>query len=196
MSQPHDDPASRLLPLDRVQVLGSSGSGKTTFARELSARLGSEHIEMDALFWKPGWKMSTDGEFFPMLRNALSAERWILDGNYTRTREIVWERVQTVIWLDTPFSLAMARSLKRAFSRAWSGEELWPGTGNREQFSKLITRDSILWWALKTWLPVHRKYHRLFEAGPPEGIRFLRLRGPRAARAFLEEKGRDNTSVF
>lgn len=42
--------------LQRVVIVGTSGSGKTTMARELSVLLGTPHIELDALQWLPGWQ--------------------------------------------------------------------------------------------------------------------------------------------
>jgi adenylate kinase family enzyme len=50
-------------PMRNVLVFGSSGSGKSTFARQLGERLGIETIHMDAAFWKPGWVESDDEEF-------------------------------------------------------------------------------------------------------------------------------------
>jgi gluconate kinase len=41
-----------------------SGSGKTTFSRQLAAALDAPYIEMDALFWKPEWTESTDPELY------------------------------------------------------------------------------------------------------------------------------------
>ena len=49
--------------MQRVLVMGSSGSGKSTFARRLSAITGIPTVSIDALFWKPGWVESDKHEF-------------------------------------------------------------------------------------------------------------------------------------
>jgi adenylate kinase family enzyme len=41
--------------MQRVMVMGSSGSGKSTFARRLSDLTGIPGVSIDALYWKPGW---------------------------------------------------------------------------------------------------------------------------------------------
>jgi hypothetical protein len=48
---------------------------------------------MDAVFWGPNWHWPGDEEFFTKLKNELSRDAWILDGNYTRTIPIKWENV-------------------------------------------------------------------------------------------------------
>ena len=49
--------------LSRTVVVGTSCSGKTTFARQLAARLGAPHIELDAFHWLPHWQQRETGEF-------------------------------------------------------------------------------------------------------------------------------------
>jgi adenylate kinase family enzyme len=39
----------------RVAVVGSSGAGKSTFARDLGARTGLPVVHLDRPFWRPGW---------------------------------------------------------------------------------------------------------------------------------------------
>src|SRR5713101_6757762 len=42
------DPAETLLGCQRILILGRTGSGKTTLARELAAATGVPHIELDS----------------------------------------------------------------------------------------------------------------------------------------------------
>ncbi len=87
-------------PGQRINVVGVTGSGKTTLARRLSDRLDIPHVELDALFWGPGWTETPDDVFRERVRQALAGERWVVDGNYSRIRDIIWPRADTIIWLD------------------------------------------------------------------------------------------------
>ena len=133
----------------RINVIGTSGSGKSTFARKLSEGLGYPYIEMDQVFWGPNWHWPPDEVFFENLRQALGGNQWVLDGNYTRTIPIKWERVEMVVWLDYSFPLTLFQAVKRALKRSITQEELWEGTGNRESFRKsFFSKDSIILWTI------------------------------------------------
>ena len=108
----------------KINVVGTSSSGKTTFCRKLSSILSIPHIEMDALFWGPNWNLPTDEEFFPKLRSALKESSWILDGNYTRTIPIKGESVTTIIWLDFSFPRTLYQAVIRAIRRIITREEI------------------------------------------------------------------------
>lgn len=86
--------------MQRVLVMGSSGSGKSTFARRLSAITGIPTVSIDALFWKPGWVESDKHEFERRMIEVMQAPRWIMDGNYMRNGagELRRQLSDTVIW--------------------------------------------------------------------------------------------------
>ena len=46
----------------RINVIGTSGSGKSSFSKRLAEKLDVPYIELDALHWKPNWTESTDEE--------------------------------------------------------------------------------------------------------------------------------------
>jgi len=140
-------------PSRRISVVGSTGSGKTTFARELARRLGVPHVELDALAWGPNWTLVPVDVFQERVARAVEGETWVIDGNYggRGAQGLVLPRADTVIWLDPPLRVIFARLFLRALRRIRSGEELWPGTGNRETFrNQFFSRDTLFWWAIKT----------------------------------------------
>lgn len=174
-------------PLVRVNVIGTSGSGKSTFSRKLADILRLSYVEMDKVFWRPNWVQPSDETFFADLERVLPEKGWVLDGNYTRTIPVKWRQVDLVIWLDYSFPRTLLRAIRRALHRSWTGEELWEGTGNRETFKKsFFTKESIIWWTITTHGKVRRKYEETIQSDRYPQIEFLRFRHPREADAFLK----------
>src|SRR5215470_5398132 len=94
--------------MQRILVMGSSGSGKSTFAQRLSAITGIPVVSLDALFWKPGWIESDRAEFRARMAEVTRQPRWIMDGNYTSAAgELRREVSDTVIWFDLPRATCM-----------------------------------------------------------------------------------------
>ena len=168
----------------RINVVGTSGSGKSTVARRIAEKLDVAYIEMDALFWKPNWTEATDEEFFPALEEALSSDAWVLDGNYDRTRSIKWKRAQTVVYLDLPFLVVLYRMVRRCLIRGLKREELW--AGNTESVWKhFFTRDSMILWTMSSFRRVRRRYAKAFETPEYSHIRFVRLRSRKEVESFV-----------
>jgi adenylate kinase family enzyme len=171
----------------RVNVVGCSGSGKSALSRKISERLNHPYIEMDTLFWKKAWTESSDEEFFARLEKALNRPKWVLDGNYDRTAPIKWSKVTAVIWVDYSFTHTLAQAVRRAVSRAWTGAEIWPDTGNRECFFRtFLTKDSVLLWTARSHSSLRERYQERMADPKFRHIHFVRLRSPSETRAFLQ----------
>lgn len=158
----------------RISVIGTSGAGKTTFSARLAKSLCAPHIELDAINWGVNWRdlNSHDPETFKLrVAEAIAGERWICDGNYSLVRDLVFERAEGVIWLDPPKGRVMRQVVARSWVRAIRGDELWPGTGNRETFWRWFTKDHPIRWAYDTYDDRRRRYERMFE---DPALRFLR----------------------
>ena len=171
----------------RINVVGTSGSGKSTFSKRIAEKLNIPYIQLDELFWKPNWTESSDEELFPKLEKALSSNEWVLDGNYTRTIPVKWKRVQMVVYLDLPFHIVLYRIIKRSLIRAFKNEELW--AGNRETIWKqLFTRDSIILWTLNTFHPNRERFEVNSKNPEYSSIKFVRLCSRKEAEDFVTHK--------
>jgi len=170
--------------LCRVVVGGSTGSGKTTLARELAARLGLRYVELDALQWEPNWTPASDEVMRAGVTAALASDRWVVDGNYFKLHDLTLAHAQLLVWLDYSFAQTACQLVRRTFQRAYRREELW--NGNRESFAKALwSQDSILLWLLKSYRANRRRYQALFERQMYPQLEVVRLRSPAATRAWL-----------
>jgi len=100
----------------RIAIVGSPGAGKSTFARNLHVCLGLPVIHLDTLFWLPNWVERTKAEFDALHADIVAQEKWIIDGNYTRTQPQRFPRAEFVFFLDYPMFLCLFRALKRNFT--------------------------------------------------------------------------------
>ena len=171
----------------RINIIGTAGSGKSTFSKRIVEKLKIPYIELEALAWKSNWTESTEVELFSKLHRHLSSDDWVLDGNYSKTRHIKWKRCQIVVYLDLSFHIIFYRLLRRTLIRIFTGEELW--AGNKETFwRQFFTRDSVIWWGLSNFFP-KRKYY-LIDSKNPEfaHIKFVRLRSKKDVEYFVTHK--------
>lgn len=171
-------------PIRRVSVVGSSGSGKTTFAAALAARLGIPHVELDAINWGPNWTPLDVETFRARVLEATAGDAWVCDGNYSAVRPIVLERADTVVWLDLPVRICLARMLTRTRRLVRSGEELW--AGNRESWrATFFGRDVLFWWLISQHGRKRRDYEARFAAREGSHLRVHRFRSSDEAAAWL-----------
>jgi adenylate kinase family enzyme len=169
----------------RVNVVGTSGSGKSTVGAELARRLGVPFVEIDALAWLPGWEPRDPDALREAVAQTVAGDAWVVDGNYGLTRDLVWARADTVVWLDLPLSLVIWRVTARTVRRAARREVLW-GT-NHESVRAAFSRGSIVWYAVTTYRARRREYATLLPAHPE--LSTIRLRSRNEVRRFLDSVG-------
>ena len=168
----------------RVVVGGSTSSGKSTFSQVLALRMGVPVIELDALHWGPNWTEAPVPVFRELVRSAIAAEAWVLDGNYSRVRDLTWSRADTFVWLDYPLRVNLWRLFVRTNRRIRSREELW--NGNRERFANAyLSTDSLYVWLFRSYWKRKRTWPGLL-AGPEGGhLTVHRFTRPRDAERWL-----------
>lgn len=178
-------------PASRICVVGTTGSGKTTLAREIARRLRIPHIELDALHWESDWTPAQPGRFRARVADAVKGESWVVDGDYSRVRDIVWCRAELVVWLVYWRASILCRTTRRTLQRCVRQEELWKG--NRETFrGDFLSRKSIILWVVKTHLRRRREYAALLNGREYPQLAAVRLRSPRSTQARLAEQEEDS----
>lgn len=175
--------------LTRVNVVGTSGSGKSTFSKSLAELVDAPYVELDSLYHKPNWQESSRAELLEKLEVAIQPERWVLDGNYhSKTFETKWSRATSIVWIDPSFTRNFLQAFSRAIRRIRTRQELWPGTGNRETFQKtFLSTDSVLLWTVTSYHRIRKRYsYYERNLGEFPHLNFYRLRGRSATEAFLK----------
>lgn len=167
-------------------MVGCSGSGKTTLARALARALGTQCIELDSIYHQSGWTPLDPEEFQRRVTAAVRPDAWVVDGNYSAAREVVWPRADTVVWLDLPYITVMARTIRRTVRRVITRQELW--NGNREPWSNLWSlkpEESIIAWSATRHKLYRRRYSEAEHDDRWAALRFVRLRSQSEADAFI-----------
>lgn len=184
----HRDPAATLRGCQRILILGRTGSGKTTLARELAEAVGVPHVELDSLYFGPQFSTVP----LPVLRErtsaAIAGDRWVTDGNKRAVRDLVWPRADTVIWLDYPMAVSLWRLGKRALWRTSviKAEARTAETGGKAGLpTQLLSAAKGVLTALRSHRGQRREYPRMFDEPRNQHLAVVRLRSPRATRAWL-----------
>ena len=99
--------------MKRVMVIGSPGSGKSTFARKLRDRTGLPLYYLDMLFHRPDRTTVGREEFDAGLRELVARDEWIIDGNYQRTLPLRFERCTDVFFFDLGVEECLAGAAAR-----------------------------------------------------------------------------------
>jgi adenylate kinase family enzyme len=169
--------------MQRIHVVGTSCSGKTTMARNLARRLGVPHVELDALHWADNWTEVPDDVMRERVRDVVAGPTWVIDGNYKSARDVLWSRADLVVWLDYALPVILSRYARRTTRRVLTRERLW-NTNNVERLGMhLFQRDGLLWWILSTYRRRRREYPVWLAARPD--LAHVRLRSPRASDEWL-----------
>jgi adenylate kinase family enzyme len=172
------------MEMQRIAIVGATGSGKSTLGRALAAKLGHPVIELDDLHWRPGWQPAPPEEFVHAIEKAIAGDKWLLVGNYeARARPLVWPRADTVIWLDYSFPRTFWQLSRRCAARIVDRKPIC--NGNYETLRILFSRKSIIVWLFQSYWNKRREISGAIAGNAYPHIRFIRLKSPQETREFL-----------
>jgi adenylate kinase family enzyme len=102
------------MDFSRVCVIGSAGSGKTTFCKALGNLLGRQVTHLDKILWGENWTELTREQQVQILTSVVETDQWIIDGLWASTLEMRYKRATVVIFLNYKPTLCAWRAFTRA----------------------------------------------------------------------------------
>lgn len=166
--------------MKRIVVIGSGGSGKSTFSRRLGEAIDVEVIHLDKLYWLPNWVEPSKAEWAATVGDLIERGSWIIDGNYGGTMAMRLDAADTVIFLDIPRATCIFRVLMRNWKyHGKSRPEMADGCVERLDLTFLL------------WVWNFRKQKRpgilaQLEKSPDKNV--IILRSDREVEEFLEHR--------
>jgi adenylate kinase family enzyme len=162
--------------MKRVLVIGSPGAGKSTLATEIARRTRLPLIHLDRHHWRAGWVEADKAEWEPQVAALIAGESWVIDGNYGGTLAARLARADTVIWLDFPVWLCVARVFRRAVHyRGRTRPDMAEGCPEQLNWEFLVYTARFPWTGRK----------RILAKLPAFTGRLVHLRRPSEAERFL-----------
>ncbi|MCP1204003.1 AAA family ATPase [Pantoea sp. B550] len=137
----------------RICIMGPSNSGKSTLAEAISRKTNLPVVHLDQLHHLPGsqWIPRAPEAFRHLHADAVSQEKWVMEGNYTKCIEERFAHATGLILLDVKVTVALLRYIRRCYSST-------PRIGGLG-----ISRESVSLEMLKYIVrtaPQNRKYHQ------------------------------------
>lgn len=120
----------------KIIIIGSPGSGKSTFARKLRDITNLPLYYLDMLWHKKDRTNISREEFDEKLEKILKKDKWIIDGNYQRTIEMRLKECDTVFLMYYPLEVCLSGAEERVGKKR---EDLpWIEEKVDEEFKQII----------------------------------------------------------
>ena len=138
--------------MQRVVVIGNSGGGKSVLARRLASQISCACVEIDAVLWQPGWRLTPVAAYDAEHARLIAGERWIIEG-LGRQNSIPQRlsRSTHIVLIDMPLWMHFWLAAERQIQWATGRLDHPPANSAKMPPTKALFR--TIWDVDQTWLP-------------------------------------------
>lgn len=109
------------MKINKIYILGTSGSGKTYLANQLSRILKIKNYDLDDIYWIKKFTIKKEKRRDKLKKLLKGKKQWIIEGIYTDWAIDAVKKSDFIILIDTPFKTRAYRILKRYIKRKIKG---------------------------------------------------------------------------
>ena len=98
----------------KISIIGISGSGKSTYARQLSKDMNLPLYHMDSFYWRSGWQEVSEETWLKQEAEIIAKDKWIIEGYICAKSIERLHQADQIIYLD-----------KSGIACCWNGIKRW-----------------------------------------------------------------------
>jgi adenylate kinase family enzyme len=151
--------------------------------------LDCPYVQIDSRYHGANW--TPRPEFEAEIDGFTRSTRWVIEWQYTVVRPMLAARADTLVWLDLPAAVALARVTRRTIGRSRSQQLLWNGNVEPPLRTFFSDRDHIIRWAIRTRRTYARSVPALASAHPQ--LQVVRIRSQSQLELWLTGPLREST---
>lgn len=169
--------------MHKIALFGPPATGKSTIAKELSARLGIPHTDLDEVLFTPAGALPLE-EFRRQAARVTAQDEWVVEGNFSKLADVVWHRADILVWLDFPLPLIVYRIVLRSLRQLLGRDN--SAQAQRLTWSKaFFARRSLLRTAVRKYRANRPRYLLQVAETQARGVTVVRLHSGREATQWL-----------
>jgi adenylate kinase family enzyme len=135
-------------PFKKIMIFGRPGSGKSTFAVQLSHDLNIPTYHIDKIFFEQAWTRRERIEFLTLKQEWIDKECWIIDGNAMSVLESRFSQADVALYFNFPWYICLYRIIKRLWFRDEQIDDRAPESPER-----------VTWNLIKYMITFRTKYN-------------------------------------
>ena len=127
--------------MNRICIIGGSGTGKTTLANNLGEQLKLPVCHIDGIHHLENWKVRDKDERDKIILEKIAEDKWIIDGTYHSTLKQRLDKSDYVIYLDYSTIAQIKGVLGRFLKNHGKEKEEIPGCKEKMSWQ-------FFWWVV------------------------------------------------